>query len=225
MHSNAGASVTAVGFSTFSRPVQWCNAVPLLVKRWPVASLHPIWLCLPNFFLHCLWCLSPITLTFLFPCLSQGDFPSFPATAAFPCFVLGGFSVDKRWEQGRLTASRGGEAREEAVWKWEETDEIIKQEKGMDTFLSEVAKTHTRHIRKQLRWHQDMETFARPRCLFKQNQWLTQLSHQSENQCVFTTVSTKSARIWDEVSKFRDQRNWECKKRMWKWRLETERQI
>lgn len=177
-------------------------------------TLCPIWLCLPNFFLPGLWCFFSQSLphVFLFSRHSQGDFPSFPSTAAFPSFVLGGFSADKRWEQGRLTESREGEAREEAVWKWEETDEIIKQETGMDAFLSEDANTGTRHNRKLLRWHQETEVLARPHGFFKQNRWLTQLSHQSENQCAFTTVSTNSARIWDEVSKFRDQRNWECKK-------------
>lgn len=213
----------------------YCVSVGLeacaVMQSCPIVSqkmtLCPIWLCLPNFFLPRLWCLSPITPSrFLFPRHSQGDFPSFPAAAAFPSFVLGGFSADKRWEQGRLTESREGEAREEALWKWEETDEIIKQETGMDAFSQwGFANTRTSHNRKQLRWHQEMEMLAQPHCFFKQNRWLTQLSHQSGNRWAFTTVSTNSARIWDEVSKFRDQRNWECKKRMWKWRLETERQI
>lgn len=190
--------------------MQWCSAVPLLVRRWP--SVPSDFACQTS---SCLASdvFSPITPSrFLFSRHSQGDFPSFPSTAAFPSFVLGGFSADKRWEQGRLTESREGEAREEAVWKWAETDEIIKQETGMDAFLSEDANICTRHNRKLLRWHQEMEVLAQPHGLFKQNRWLTQLSHQSENQCAFTTVSTNSARIWDEVSKFRDQRNWECKK-------------
>lgn len=167
----------------------------------------------------------PQSLSCVFVPLSFPRWLSILTTAAFPCFVLGGFSADKRWEQGRLTESKEGEAGEEAVWKWEETDEIIKQETRMDAFLSDDANTRTRHIHKQLQWHQEMEMLARPHCFIKQNWWLTQLSHQSENQWAFTTVSTNSARIWDKVSKFRDQRNWEYKKRMWKWRLETERQI
>lgn len=87
--------------------------------------------------------------------------------------------------------------------KWEGTDELIEREAVMDVVLREDAKAHTcAYAQKQMRC-KEMELLARPQGFFKWNR-LTQLSHQSENQRAFTAVSTYSAKIWDEVSKFRD---------------------
>lgn len=77
------------------------QCVPLLVICCPDASFYAS-LPFPLFPLisppHCLsLSLSlHLSLTFLFLCHPQGDFPSFTDTAAVPLFVLEGLSVDKR---------------------------------------------------------------------------------------------------------------------------------
>lgn len=170
------------------RCVSMCFEACALMQCCPIVS-HKVTRCQPLSHLTLLAKLlhaSPLmsfpsySLTFLFPCHSQGDSPSLTATAAFPRFVLGAFSADKRWEQARLSESREGEAREDAVWKWEETDKILKQETGMDAFLN----TCTRHIHKQLQWHQEMEILAWPRCFFKQSRWLTVVTSKWESVSV-----------------------------------------